>query len=96
MVGKKIIITVLNLIMAIISYSFTDLFNMFELLNTVFTSAIVIIFIIIFPIIYGGDLDASNPDLLYKVNKVAYYTEKTSFFMAMSVYCLCFRLLKLP
>ena len=75
MIGKKIVITVLNLIMAIVSYSFTNIFNMFEMLNTVFTSAVVILFIIVIPSIYNGDLDPANPALLYNINRVAYYTE---------------------
>jgi len=64
MVCKKIFITVLNLILAIISYSFTNLFNMFELLNTVFTSAVVIIITIVLLSLYSTDLNATNPNLL--------------------------------
>ena len=96
MVVKKIIITLVNLVLAMLSYSFKNFFNFFEALNTVFTSAVVVVIGIILPTLYNGDLDADNPDLLNHVNRVAYYWESTSLFMAMSVYCLCFRLLKLP
>ena len=96
MILKKIVITVINLFFAILYYSFANLFNFFEILNTIFTSAVVIIIIILLPSIYNGDLDADNENLLSNVNRVAYYAESTSFYMAMSVYCLCFRLLKLP
>ena len=72
------------------------IFNLFEMLNTIFTSAVVVIIIIIIPTIYNGDLDADNENLLNNVNRVAFYWESTAFYMAMSVYCLCFRLLKLP
>lgn len=73
MVCKKIVITALNLVLAIISYSFTNLFNMFDLLNTIFTSALVISLIIVLPSLYSSDLDADNENLLYNVNRVAYY-----------------------
>ena len=96
MIVKRIVISVLNLVIALVSYSFANIFNMFETLNTIFTSSIIVVSIIVLPIMLNHELEADNPDLLYNVNKVAYYTEKSSFYMAMSVYCLCFRLLKLP
>lgn len=42
MIITKIILTTFHLVVAIFAYSFTDLFHMFEMLNTVFTTAVVI------------------------------------------------------
>ena len=96
MVVKKIVLQTINLARAIIIYSFANMFNLFEMLNTIFTSAVVIVFITMLPILYGDTLSTPEPQLLYDVNRVAFLSEQITFFMAMSVYCLCFRLLKLP
>ena len=96
MVSKTIILTLLYIVYAIFSYAFADIFNMFEFLNTIFTTGVVIIFLRVLPILSSDDFTTDNPEFLYQMNKVGFLVEKTSFFMAMSVYCLCFRLLKLP
>ena len=73
MIITKIILTTFHLVVAIFAYSFTDLFHMFEMLNTVFTTAVVIFLIKIFPNFYDDSLLETNPDVLQVVSKVAYY-----------------------
>jgi hypothetical protein len=60
MVIKQIIYTAINLLRTIFAYNIADMLNFFELLNTLFSSYLVVLLIQILPIFYGGLLLETN------------------------------------
>lgn len=97
MIFKKLVITVMRIIKTVWKHSLLNMFNFFEFLNTVFTSIVVVSIAQVLPIIYSETaLTMKNPRLLEEVNRIAYLYETTTFYMGLSVYCLCFRLFRLP
>ena len=75
MVSKTIILTLLYIVYAIFSYAFADIFNMFEFLNTIFTTGVVIILLRVLPILSSDDFTSDNPEFLYQMNKVGFLIE---------------------
>ena len=75
MVSKTIILTLLYIVYAIFSYAFADIFNMFEFLNTIFTTGVVIILLRVLPILSRDDFTSDNPEFLYQINKVGFLIE---------------------
>ena len=75
MVSKTIILTLLYIVYAIFSYAFADIFNMFEFLNTIFTTGVVIILLRVLPILSRDDFTSDNPEFLYQMNKVGFLIE---------------------
>lgn len=97
MVFKKLIITVMRVIKTVWKHSLLNMFNFFEFLNTVFTSIVVVSIARVLPLMFDTTtLSSANPRLLEDVNRIAYLYETTTFYMGLSVYCLCFRLFRLP
>lgn len=75
MVIKKIFLTAINLVRSIIVYSFADMLNFFELLNTFFCSYLVVILVNVFIVVYSDRLKETNKYILNDVNKIANLTE---------------------
>ena len=95
MVIRKILKMIKNLIVAIWRYIKANAVNAWELLNMIFTSIVVYSIGMIFLVIYSDKMSVGNSSLLEEVNMVAARTAQIKIYLALSVFCLCFRMLEL-
>ena len=96
MIVVHIIRSAIDFVRTVIAYSVADMLNFFELVNTVCGTYILILLAQIMLELEGDALASDNPDQLNNINMIAKKHGEVTFTMAVSVFCLCFRLLKLP
>lgn len=75
MIIKKIFLTAINLVRATIAFCLADMLNFFELLNTFFSTYLVVIFVDVFMVLYSDRLTENNKSILNDVNKIANLNE---------------------
>lgn len=96
MIMKRLIVSAINFVRTVATYSASNILNFFELISTLINSTIIFYLVQAMPLIlFGDELNVTNPDLLKVVNKICYINNEVSWLMSFSIFFLSFRMFKL-